>query len=129
MILSDLQLGDGSGADLLGRGLPLVLMTALPPSLLAEIRAATRARVVNMYGPPSPAAARRDLLADPAGGTRRVRPRGPGRHHQPDGPHTGPAPVPRHRRKAGEVYRRLLSDPRTRFVGIRGLMRQKLDEG
>ncbi|SIP88901.1 HemY protein [Paracoccus thiocyanatus] len=33
------------------------------------------------------------------------------------------------RRKAGEVYRRLLSDERTRFVGIRGLMRQKLDEG
>lgn len=33
------------------------------------------------------------------------------------------------RRKAGEVYRRLLSDPRTRFVGVRGLMRQKLDEG
>lgn len=32
-------------------------------------------------------------------------------------------------RKAGEVYRRLLLDPRTRFVGIRGLMRQKLDEG
>ncbi|WP_134681876.1 heme biosynthesis protein HemY [Paracoccus ravus] len=32
-------------------------------------------------------------------------------------------------RKAGEVYRRLLSDDRTRFVGIRGLMRQKLDEG
>ncbi len=30
MILSDLQLGDGSGADLRGRGLPLVLMTALP---------------------------------------------------------------------------------------------------
>ncbi|WEJ79765.1 tetratricopeptide repeat protein [Paracoccus versutus] len=33
------------------------------------------------------------------------------------------------RRKAAEVYRRLLSDERTRFVGIRGLMRQKLDEG
>ncbi|MDT1060250.1 heme biosynthesis HemY N-terminal domain-containing protein [Paracoccus sp. CPCC 101403] len=32
-------------------------------------------------------------------------------------------------RKAGEIYRRLLSDDRTRFVGIRGLMRQKLDEG
>lgn len=31
LILSDLQLGDGSGADLRGRGLPLVLMTALPP--------------------------------------------------------------------------------------------------
>ena len=33
------------------------------------------------------------------------------------------------RAKAGEVYRRLLSDDRTRFVGIRGLLRQKLDEG
>ena len=33
------------------------------------------------------------------------------------------------RRRAAEVYRRLLSDERTRFVGIRGLMRQKLDEG
>lgn len=33
------------------------------------------------------------------------------------------------RRKAGEIYRRLLGDDRTRFVGIRGLMRQKLDEG
>ena len=33
------------------------------------------------------------------------------------------------KRKAGEVYRRLLSDDRTRFVGVRGLMRQKLDEG
>lgn len=32
-------------------------------------------------------------------------------------------------RKAGEVYRKLLADDRTRFVGIRGLMRQKLDEG
>ncbi|MFT4014599.1 MAG: heme biosynthesis HemY N-terminal domain-containing protein [Paracoccus sp. (in: a-proteobacteria)] len=32
-------------------------------------------------------------------------------------------------RKAAEVYRRLLGDDRTRFVGIRGLMRQKLDEG
>jgi len=31
--------------------------------------------------------------------------------------------------KAGEVYRRLLGDDRTRFVGIRGLMRQKLAEG
>src|SRR5690606_5621929 len=31
MILSDLQLGDGSGAELRGRGLPVVLMTALPP--------------------------------------------------------------------------------------------------
>lgn len=33
------------------------------------------------------------------------------------------------RRKAEEVYRKLLGDDRTRFVGIRGLMRQKLDEG
>ncbi|ARC36176.1 heme biosynthesis protein HemY [Paracoccus yeei] len=32
-------------------------------------------------------------------------------------------------RRAGEVYRTMLSDDRTRFVGIRGLMRQKLDEG
>lgn len=32
-------------------------------------------------------------------------------------------------RKASEVYRTMLSDDRTRFVGIRGLMRQKLDEG
>ena len=32
-------------------------------------------------------------------------------------------------RKASEVYRRLLSDDRTRFVGVRGLMRQKLAEG
>lgn len=31
LILSDLQLGDGSGAELRGCGLPLVLMTALPP--------------------------------------------------------------------------------------------------
>ena len=31
--------------------------------------------------------------------------------------------------KAGEVYRRLLGDERTRFVGVRGLLRQKLDEG
>lgn len=31
--------------------------------------------------------------------------------------------------KAGEIYRRLLSDQRTRFVGVRGLMRQKLAEG
>jgi len=31
--------------------------------------------------------------------------------------------------KAGEVYKRLLADDRTRFVGIRGLMRQKLSEG
>lgn len=33
------------------------------------------------------------------------------------------------KRKAAEVYKRLLSDDRTRFVGIRGLMKQKLDEG
>ncbi|MBS0563562.1 MAG: heme biosynthesis protein HemY [Proteobacteria bacterium] len=32
-------------------------------------------------------------------------------------------------RKAGEVYRRLLADERTRFVGVRGLLRQKLAEG
>lgn len=31
--------------------------------------------------------------------------------------------------KAAEAYRRLLSDDRTRFVGIRGLMRQKLTDG
>jgi HemY protein len=31
--------------------------------------------------------------------------------------------------RAGEVYRKLLEDDRTRFVGIRGLMRQKMDEG
>ena len=31
--------------------------------------------------------------------------------------------------KAAEVYKRLLQDDRTRFVGIRGLMKQKLDEG
>ncbi|PZO68191.1 MAG: hybrid sensor histidine kinase/response regulator [Paracoccus denitrificans] len=31
LILSDLQLGDGSGAELSGSGLPLILMTALPP--------------------------------------------------------------------------------------------------
>ncbi len=30
MILSDLQLGDGSGVDLLDCGLPAMLMTALP---------------------------------------------------------------------------------------------------
>jgi HemY protein len=30
---------------------------------------------------------------------------------------------------AGEIYKRLLSDDRTRFVGIRGLMRQKMAEG
>lgn len=32
-------------------------------------------------------------------------------------------------RKATEVYKRLLADDRTRFVGVRGLMRQKLLEG
>ena len=32
-------------------------------------------------------------------------------------------------RKAEEVYKRLLADDRTRFVGIRGLMKQKLAEG
>ena len=32
-------------------------------------------------------------------------------------------------KKAEEVYRRLLSDDRTRFVGIRGIMKQKLAEG
>ncbi|WP_036698364.1 heme biosynthesis protein HemY [Paracoccus sp. J39] len=33
------------------------------------------------------------------------------------------------RAKAAEIYRRLLSDPRTRFVGVRGLMHHKLAEG
>ena len=32
-------------------------------------------------------------------------------------------------RRAGEVYKRLLADDRTRFVGVRGLMLQKLSEG
>lgn len=32
-------------------------------------------------------------------------------------------------RRAGDVYKRLLSDDRTRFVGVRGLMMQKLKEG
>ena len=32
-------------------------------------------------------------------------------------------------KKAGEAYKALLSDPRTRFVGIRGLLKQKLAEG
>ena len=32
-------------------------------------------------------------------------------------------------RKATEVYKRLLGDDRTRFVGVRGLMKQKLTEG
>ncbi|SNR23300.1 heme biosynthesis protein HemY [Paracoccus sediminis] len=31
--------------------------------------------------------------------------------------------------RANQVYRTLLQDDRTRFVGIRGLMRQKIDEG
>ncbi|MFV2034762.1 MAG: heme biosynthesis HemY N-terminal domain-containing protein, partial [Halocynthiibacter sp.] len=31
--------------------------------------------------------------------------------------------------KAREVYKRLLTDGRTRFVGVRGLMKQKLAEG
>lgn len=33
------------------------------------------------------------------------------------------------RARAAEVYRRLVRDERTRFVGVRGLMRQKLAEG
>jgi len=33
------------------------------------------------------------------------------------------------KRKAQEVYKRLLADDRTRFVGVRGIMKQKLDEG
>ena len=32
-------------------------------------------------------------------------------------------------KKATEAYKRLLGDERTRFVGVRGLMKQKLDEG
>ncbi|MFT3690834.1 heme biosynthesis protein HemY [Paenirhodobacter sp.] len=32
-------------------------------------------------------------------------------------------------RKAEEVYKKLLGDDRTRFVGVRGLMRQKLKDG
>jgi HemY protein len=32
-------------------------------------------------------------------------------------------------RKANEIYRRLVTDERTRFVGIRGLLKQKLAEG
>lgn len=32
-------------------------------------------------------------------------------------------------RKAADVYKRLLTDDRTRFVGVRGLMKQKLSEG
>lgn len=31
--------------------------------------------------------------------------------------------------RAGQVYRTLLEDDRTRFVGIRGLMRQKMEDG
>src|SRR5690606_35740624 len=31
--------------------------------------------------------------------------------------------------RANATYRKLLEDERTRFVGIRGLMKQKLDEG
>jgi HemY protein len=33
------------------------------------------------------------------------------------------------RRKAEEVYKRLLTNEKTRFVGVRGIMRQKLSEG
>ena len=33
------------------------------------------------------------------------------------------------RSRANAIYRKLLEDDRTRFVGIRGLMKQKLDEG
>lgn len=33
------------------------------------------------------------------------------------------------RRKAEETYKKLLTDDRTRFVGIRGILRQKLSEG
>ncbi|MDH5798537.1 MAG: heme biosynthesis protein HemY [Paracoccaceae bacterium] len=33
------------------------------------------------------------------------------------------------RKKAEEVYKRLLQDNRTRFVGVRGLMRQRLEDG
>jgi HemY protein len=33
------------------------------------------------------------------------------------------------KRKATEVYRKLLGDDRTRFVGVRGIMKQKLAEG
>ena len=32
-------------------------------------------------------------------------------------------------KRAGEAYKALLADPRTRFVGIRGLLKQKLAEG
>lgn len=33
------------------------------------------------------------------------------------------------RKKAEEVYRRLLENEKTRFVGVRGIMRQKLEDG
>jgi len=33
------------------------------------------------------------------------------------------------RKKASEVYKRLLEDDRTRFVGVRGIMKQKLEDG
>ncbi|MDJ1015933.1 MAG: heme biosynthesis HemY N-terminal domain-containing protein [Paracoccaceae bacterium] len=33
------------------------------------------------------------------------------------------------RRKAEEAYKRLLSDDKTRFVGVRGLMKQKIEDG
>ncbi len=33
------------------------------------------------------------------------------------------------RRKAEEVYKRLLTDDKTRFVGVRGLLKQKLEDG
>ncbi len=33
------------------------------------------------------------------------------------------------RRKSEEVYKRLLADDRTRFVGVRGLLKHKLEEG
>jgi HemY protein len=33
------------------------------------------------------------------------------------------------RRKAEETYKKLLADDRTRFVGVRGIMKQKLEEG
>jgi HemY protein len=32
-------------------------------------------------------------------------------------------------KRAATIYKRLLADDRTRFVGVRGLMKQKLDEG
>ncbi|MEO0991395.1 MAG: heme biosynthesis HemY N-terminal domain-containing protein, partial [Pseudomonadota bacterium] len=32
-------------------------------------------------------------------------------------------------RKAEEIYKRMLQDERTRFVGVRGIMKQKLEEG